>query len=196
MSRVCCLCDLACQFLNQSIAERANIFGYHDEGARPANDIAAIIFLQPLGWTGVLGIGGRDVGQDDEALDGDPFCRCFVPSHCNAAPGVVIAVARYVNGATARFEWRAFELSHRKIDRAANRGALGERFWRFANLISRPRSGKSRNGMATSAENPFSPVEGGAEMSNSGSHSALPPGSASVVSKTLATVPRFLHSAC
>ena len=65
-----------------------------------ADHVVAVIFVEPAGRIGVLGIPRqRRVAQDHQPVDGDALRERLVARQSDVAPGIVGAVARHVDGA-------------------------------------------------------------------------------------------------
>jgi hypothetical protein len=71
--------DLGTQFVDDCLAERAEILRHHHEGSRAAADhVVALIGIKATRRIGVKVIQWSSFAQDDETVDGDPFGKRLV----------------------------------------------------------------------------------------------------------------------
>src|SRR5262245_43124823 len=105
--------DLGDHFLDDGAAERVEVLGYQDERARAADDSGLIIFLEPAGRVGVLGIPGhRAVAQDDETVDDDALGDGLVAASFTSRPALFVpspdtSMVRRAAWNGARSNWAA-----------------------------------------------------------------------------------------
>src|SRR5262252_9215322 len=118
--------DLCVQFVEDYLAERAEILRYHHEGSGAADHVVAVIGIKATRRIGVRGIPRPLFGQDDETVDGDPFGKRLVTRVDDGAADILGAVTRYVDSVAVGVERCTVELRHGKIDAAADRGSVAE----------------------------------------------------------------------
>src|ERR1700722_10673303 len=119
--------NLGDQLVEDGLPERLEVLGHQHEGAGAAGHVVAIIVVQPSRRVGVIGIPRhRALAQNDEAVDGHALLERLVAGVGDVAAGIVGAVAGNVDGVAVGVERCAGELSHREVDAAADRGAVGE----------------------------------------------------------------------
>ena len=98
--------NLGDQLLDDRPAERVEILRHQDECAGAADDVVLVVFLEPAGRVGVLGVPGhRPVAENDQAVDDDALGERLVAREPDVTAGIVGAVAGDVDGATRRLEW-------------------------------------------------------------------------------------------
>jgi hypothetical protein len=94
-----------------------------------------VVIIEAAQRIGVVGAKRlRILGQNDEAIDGDTFGKSFVTRNDDVAAGIIVSIARDVDGAACGVVWRAGELRYREIDAATNRSPLREGTGRFDHL--------------------------------------------------------------
>ena len=120
--------DLGNELTDNRFAKTLEILCHHDEGAGAADDIGAIIMIEPARWIGMLRVPRqRSLAQDREPIDRYSLGHGLVAQFGDVAPGIVGAVTGNINCPAARGKWRTRKLGHRKFDGAADRSAIGER---------------------------------------------------------------------
>src|SRR5262245_51746129 len=65
--------DLGAQFVEDCLAERAEILRHHQEGSGAADHVVAVIGIKATLRIDVKGIRHRLFAQDDETINGDPL---------------------------------------------------------------------------------------------------------------------------
>src|SRR5260370_23925226 len=94
----------------------------------PADDVVLKVFFQAARRMRVLRAERfPERRQDDQTIDGDTLADGVVASVGDRATGVIVAIAGDIDDTPIRLERRVLELSHGKVDGAADRGADGER---------------------------------------------------------------------
>src|ERR1700746_210781 len=116
--------NLGNELADNRIAEGFEILCHHDEGARSADDIGAVIVIEPAGRIGVLRIPRqRSFAQDRESIDRDTLRHRLIAEFGHSAAGIIGAVTGNIDGLPARAKRRAGELGHSEFDGAADRSA-------------------------------------------------------------------------
>src|SRR5216683_5937852 len=111
--------DLGDQLAEDGVAEMLETVDRDDEGARPADDVVAVIDIE----TGLE-------RQDGQAVDDDPSGDRRVARRRGGPADIVGAVAGYVDDAALAGERALREEAERIVDGAADRGAAAEQFAR------------------------------------------------------------------
>src|SRR6516225_6351070 len=129
--------NLGNELADNRIAKGFEILCHHVEGAGSADDLGAVIMIEPAGRVGVLRIPQqRSFAQDRESIDRDSLRHGLIAQFGHIAAGIVGAVTGNIDGLAARAKWRPGELDHSELDGAADRGAIGERPRRFQQAIA------------------------------------------------------------
>ena len=93
--------DLGNEFVDNRFAKALEILCHHDESARAADDIGAVITIEPAGWIGVLRIPGQwRFTQDREPIDCDSLRHGLIAQFGHIAAGIVGARHR-------KYRWSA-----------------------------------------------------------------------------------------
>src|SRR5271166_5552698 len=81
--------NLGDQLLDDGAAERAEVLGYQNEGARSADHIVLIVFFETAGRICVLGIPGyRPIAENDETIDDNSLGERLVAGELHVAAGI------------------------------------------------------------------------------------------------------------
>src|ERR1700730_900527 len=127
--------DFGDQFVDNRLAERVEVLRPHYERVRPPRHVVAVIGFEPARRGGVVLVPRqRLITQDHKTVDRYALRNRITARRGDVAPGIVGAVARYVDGATRGTEGGALELRHREIDAPADRSTIGKRTLRFVEL--------------------------------------------------------------
>src|SRR6516164_11701659 len=129
--------NLGDELADNRLAKRLEIPRHHDKGAGAADDIGAIITIEPARRIGVFWIPWqRSFTQDRQSIDRDALRHGLIAQFGHIAPGIIGAVAGNIDGPAARAKWRAGKLGHSKFDGAADRSAIGERARRLQQAVA------------------------------------------------------------
>src|SRR3984893_13439021 len=129
--------DLRNQLFDETVPKRVGVFRGHDERARAADDVVAVVVCKPTRRVRVVGFPkGWRLGQDNEPVDRDVFSDSLVPCRSDIAAAIVIAISRNVDGTAARLVGCPVELGHREVDPGADRRAVGKCARRLDDVIA------------------------------------------------------------
>src|SRR5262249_47023204 len=81
--------------------------------------------------------GGRQLGENDQAVARTPTPTCLVSRRAHITAAIIIAVSRHIDCTPRGVEGRARELRQGKIEPAADGRAVGKRTGYFQQLISK-----------------------------------------------------------
>jgi hypothetical protein len=104
--------DLGAQFVEDCLAERAEILRHHHKGSRATDHVVAVIGIKA---TRRIGVEVLLFAHDDETVDGDPFGKRLVARFSDSAAGILDAVAGYVDGVAVGLEGRAGKLRYGEV---------------------------------------------------------------------------------
>src|SRR5262249_60680249 len=97
--------NLGDELADNRLAKRLEILCHHDEGTGAADNIGAIILIDPAGRIGVLRIPRqRRFAQDRKAIDRDALGRGLIAQFGYIAARIVGAVTPNIDGLAARTE--------------------------------------------------------------------------------------------